>query len=150
MSRSIVRVLTSYRPASCRADRGRGATARNSSTSAYSRSVRFTLAHATPAYRQSGPSVPDGALATRQAPAATACRPVRPLCNRRGELASLGGGEGQPPGDRRAAAGSGPDVELAAERGEPVGHVPQAGSHRGVARVVAGSVVGRAEAQRSV
>src|SRR5215467_7053581 len=57
MSRSIVRVLTSYRPASCRADRGRGATARSSSTSAYSRSVRFTLTHATPGHRHFGPAV---------------------------------------------------------------------------------------------
>jgi hypothetical protein len=42
MSRSIVRALTSNRPASHRALRGRGATARSSSTRAYSRSVRFT------------------------------------------------------------------------------------------------------------
>src|SRR3954454_14515249 len=42
MSRSMVRTLTSYRPANCRADLGRGDTARNSSTIAYSRSVRFT------------------------------------------------------------------------------------------------------------
>ena len=47
-------------------------------------------------------------------------------------------------------AGSGLDLELAAERGEPVGHVPQARAHRGVAGVVAGSVVGHGEPQGPV
>ncbi len=41
MSRSTVRADTSKRAASQRALRGRGATARSSSTIAYSRSVRF-------------------------------------------------------------------------------------------------------------
>ena len=45
--RSIVRTLTSNRRASQGALRGRGATARSSSTSAYSRSVRFTTHHET-------------------------------------------------------------------------------------------------------
>jgi hypothetical protein len=44
MSRSMVRALTSNLAASQRALRGRGATARSSSTRAYNRSVRFTLA----------------------------------------------------------------------------------------------------------
>jgi hypothetical protein len=44
----------------------------------------------------------------------------------------------------------GRDLEPAAERGEPVGRVPQARSDRGVACVVAGSVVGDGEPQGSV
>jgi hypothetical protein len=39
----MVRALTSYSDASSRALRRRGAQARSSSTSAYSRSVRFTF-----------------------------------------------------------------------------------------------------------
>src|SRR2546430_15539314 len=37
------------------------------------------------------------------------------------------------PGDGGALTGGGPDLEAAAERREPVGHVPQARPHRGVA-----------------
>src|SRR6266576_2287068 len=51
------------------------------------------------------------------------------------------------PGDGGALTGGGPDLEAAAERREPVGHVPQARPHRGVVGVVTGPVVGHAEAQ---
>src|SRR5215469_8282231 len=53
-------------------------------------------------------------------------------------------------GDRGAPAGSGPDLEPTAERREPVGHVPLARAHRGVAGVVAGAVVGHSEPQGPV
>ncbi len=64
-------------------------------------------------------------------------------------MTAAGDGDGQVPGDGGALAGGGPDLKPAAERCEPVGHVPQARTHRGVAGVVAGSVVGHGEAQRS-
>jgi hypothetical protein len=44
-------------------------------------------------------------------------------------------------------AGRRPHLEAAAERGEAVGHVPQAGTERGAGRVVPGSVVRHGEAQ---
>ena len=46
--------------------------------------------------------------------------------------------------------GSRPDLELAAECGEPVGHVPQARAHRSAVGVVAAPVVGHSEPQGSV
>jgi hypothetical protein len=65
-------------------------------------------------------------------------------------MAAAGDGDGELPGDGGAVAGGGPDLQPAAERGEPVGHVPLARSHRGVAGVVAGAVVGHDEPQGSV
>src|SRR5215472_5487923 len=52
--------------------------------------------------------------------------------------------------DRGALTGSGPDLEPAAERREPVGHVPLARPHRSEPGVVAGPVVGHGEPQRPV
>src|SRR5215831_18034350 len=64
-------------------------------------------------------------------------------------MIAAGDRDGEVPGDGGALAGSGPHLKPTAERGEPVGHVPLARSHRGVAGVVAGPVVGHGEAQGS-
>ena len=53
-------------------------------------------------------------------------------------------------GDGGARARRGPHLEPAAERGEPVGHVPQARPHRRARAVVARPVVGHGEGQRAV